>query len=392
MKPTPLSDSAPQDPAKVVSRKVVDLHGGSGGPLDELGMAAWIERYLALAVTGVRSAEVATKIRTHLERFRAFLTAGLGDDRVDRITAREVTLWRDHLLAAGIVGKDGATAPMAAATVGNHLAHLSGFFTWTAAQAAARGQHRLLPFGNPAAKVDPPRLPALEPRALSNPQRRVLKNVLDRAETYAELTGRAHRGAERTMHRHARPLRDRAIGFTLLATGLRRAELVGLDLDQLEPNYPDQLRQVKKARLRDVRGKGRSQRHVYLSLDARQALADYLEDERIGDVDEESTALFLAASSINNRRPGGRLSPRSINTIVAELGRRHDGETGDDPERQLGKLRPHDLRHDFAYRLSEETGHNAAELERRLGHGNGRYLKVYTNPPGDIAAGYIEDF
>ena len=97
----PLSDSAPQDPTKVVSRKVVDLHGGSGDPLDELGMAGWIERYLAQAVTGVRSAEVATKIRTHLERFRAFLTDGLGDDRVDRITAREVTLWRDHLLTAG---------------------------------------------------------------------------------------------------------------------------------------------------------------------------------------------------------------------------------------------------------------------------------------------------
>ncbi|MEV4250369.1 GAG-pre-integrase domain-containing protein [Streptosporangium canum] len=28
---------------------------------------------------------------------------------------------------------------------------------------------------------------------------------------------------------------------------------------------------------------------------------------------------------------------------------------------------------------------------RRLGHVNDRYLKLYTNPPDDIAAAYVED-
>lgn len=32
-----------------------------------------------------------------------------------------------------------------------------------------------------------------------------------------------------------------------------------------------------------------------------------------------------------------------------------------------------------------------AELERRLGHANDRYLRLDTNPPDDIAAGYVED-
>jgi hypothetical protein len=40
---------------------------------------------------------------------------------------------------------------------------------------------------------------------------------------------------------------------------------------------------------------------------------------------------------------------------------------------------------------SETSGHNRAELERRLGHANDRYLRLYTNPPDDIAAGYVED-
>jgi len=128
---------------------------------------------------------------------------------------------------------------------------------------------------------------------------------------------------------------------------------------------------------------------VFLGADARTALADYLERERPADVDEASAALFLAAASIATRRPGGRLSPRSINTVVGEVGRIHDLEvTG--AERQLGTLRPHDLRHSFAFLLSEESGHNRAELERRLGHANDRYLKLYTNPPEDVAAGYVE--
>jgi len=81
---------------------------------------------------------------------------------------------------------------------------------------------------------------------------------------------------------------------------------------------------VKKARLNGVRGKGRTSRSVFLGRDARHATADYLESERPRDADQDSEALFLAASSISARRPGGRLSPRSVNTIVVEVGRLHD--------------------------------------------------------------------
>jgi integrase len=276
---------------------------------------------------------------------------------------------------------------MAPATVNNHLAHLSAFFTWTAAHAPAG----LLPHGDPTSRAELLRLPAPEPRALSAAQVRTVKNVLDRLEGFHRLRGRRHRGdADVAVHAHARPLRDRAIVHLLLGTGLRRAELVGLDLDQLEPGDPAELRRVKKARLVGVRGKGRTSRTVFLGRDARATLAGYLEHERPGDVDQDTVALFVAARSIAARRRGGRLSPRSVNTIVAEVGRIHDLEV-DGADRQLGGLRPHDLRHSFAFRLSAESGHNRAELERRLGHATDRYLRLYTNPPEDVAAGYVED-
>jgi site-specific recombinase XerC len=158
----------------------------------------------------------------------------------------------------------------------------------------------------------------------------------------------------------------------------------------MQPNTPAELRRIKKARLSAVHGKGRTQRTVFLGVDARLALADYLQHERPGDADTESTALFLAAASIVTRRPGGRLSPRTVNTIVGEVGRIHDLEVYG-TERKLGTLRPHDARHTFAYRLSAASGHNRAELQRRLDHANDRYLTLYTNPPEDIAAGWAEN-
>src|SRR6266702_543151 len=348
-----------QDRRKITSRKVIDLDRGPDEADDSL--AAWTQRYLDLAVRGVRSDEVTGKISRHLGRFTGWLVTGLGHDQVSAVTPREVAAWRDHLAAEGTIGRDGTAAAMAPATVNNHLAHLSALFSWITVHAPAG----LLPHGDPTKKVEPLPLPAPQVRALAG-------------------------GQVPAVHRHARPLRDRAIVHLILDTELRRAEVTGLDLAQLDQADPAGLRRVKKAKLNGVRGKGRTSRSVFLGRDARHAIADYLETERPGDTDEQSKALFLAASSIGARRPGGRLSPRSVNTIVEEIGRIHDAETAD-RDRHLGVLRPHDLRHTFGYRLSETSGHNRAELERRLGHANDRYLRLYTHPPDDIAAGYVED-
>lgn len=380
------ADATRKDRPKITSRKVVVLSDSTASLEDSI--ARWAEQYLALAVRGVRSEEVAGKISRHLQRFEDWFLMAFGHDRLSSVTPREVAVWRNHLLATEVrVLTDGRKLMMAPATVNNHLAHLSAFFTWTAVHAP----RRLLPHGDPTLRVDMCRLPAPEARALADAQVRTVKNVLDRLDSFHQLTGREHRGQQPRTHRHARPLRDRAIINLMLGTGLRRAEVTGLDLIQLEPSEVSELRRVKRARLAGVKGKGKTTRTVFLGLDARSAIADYLEKERPGDADDESPALFLSAASIASRRPGGRLSPRSINTIVVEVGSIHDLEVSG-PERKIGNLRPHDLRHTFAYRLSAESGHNRAELERRLGHANDRYLRIYTNPPDDVAAGFIENF
>ncbi|MBA2362358.1 MAG: tyrosine-type recombinase/integrase [Chloroflexia bacterium] len=186
-------------------------------------------------------------------------------------------------------------------------------------------------------------------------------------------------------------MRDRAIVYVLLSTGLRREELVRLDLDQVVPNASSMLRKARRASIARVKGKGSTERTVFLSADARDALADYIERERARDAGPEANALFLSAAGVPTRSSDGRLSVRAVNLILEQIGRWHDAELAD-PARHVSPLRPHDLRHSFAFHLAKVTGADAYELERRLGHRSQRYIQRYTNPPESVAAGYIEEF
>ena len=343
-------------------------------------LSAWVGKYLELAVVGVRSRTVAEKAALHLGRFVEFFEQGYGHDRLSTVVRRDVQGWQRSLMDLGL----------APSTVNNHVASLSAFTTWVEILAPY-----LFPAGDPAKGIKELRLPPLEPRALSEEQVRSLKNVCDRLERFHELKGREWKKNDGRSPAHARgrPVRDRAIVFVLLSTGLRREELVTLDLGQVEPNEPEKLRASRRVRVRGVKGKGGTERNVFLSKDAREALAEYLETERPRGAGEaiESGALFLSAVGTPARRADGRLSVRAVNLLLERIGSWHDAEVSD-PIRKISPLRPHDLRHTFAYRLAAETGKDAYELERRLGHGSQRYIQRYTNPPEDVAAGYVEEF
>jgi site-specific recombinase XerD len=103
-----------------------------------------------------------------------------------------------------------------------------------------------------------------------------------------------------------------------------------------------------------VQGKGKTERTVFLSADACTALAEYLDRERAQDAGSGSVALFLSAAGIPARAADGRLSVRAINQLLAQIGRWHDAEYAD-PQRHISPLRPHDLRHTFAFHLAKET-------------------------------------
>jgi integrase/recombinase XerC len=145
--------------------------------------------------------------------------------------------------------------------------------------------------------------------------------------------------------------RDRAILELFYSSGLRLAELQGLDLDAFESDFSE----VR------VTGKGRRTRIVPVGKKAREALRAWLM-ERADLADAGEQALFVS-------HRGTRLSRGSIQSRLAHWARRAG----------LGvRVHPHRLRHSFATHLLEESGDLRA-VQELLGHASIATTQVYTH-------------
>ena len=135
---------------------------------------------------------------------------------------------------------------------------------------------------------------------MNEDQVRSLKNLCDRLLLFYRSKNRKwlQTDGEIPLQAKARPWRDRASVSVLLSTGLRREELVNLNVSQLSPYSADKLRRVRRRQIDGVVEKAKTQRDMFLSLDARRALADCLENQHAGDVTTaaaEDTPVFLSA-------------------------------------------------------------------------------------------------
>jgi len=146
-------------------------------------------------------------------------------------------------------------------------------------------------------------------------------------------------------------LRDFAMMELMYSSGLRLAELVGLNLDKVD------LTQAQVT----VTGKGNKTRYLPIGTDACKALRRWL-DARPNIAAENELAVF-----VNNR--GNRLSPRAVQQRMAQLGR----EQGIDKH-----VHPHMLRHSFASHLLESSGDLRA-VQEMLGHADISTTQIYTH-------------
>jgi len=140
--------------------------------------------------------------------------------------------------------------------------------------------------------------------------------------------------------------RDRAIVGVLLLTGMRRFELVDLDIDDI----------IDKNILRINKGKGDKERHVCMSPAAVQLLDDYLKIRP----NSEDKAMFLSEEK-------KRLVPETINYIVSKFERKAGLSTG-----------VHVLRHSFATALYQ-SGEDLRRIQELLGHNNISTTQIYTH-------------
>jgi site-specific recombinase XerD len=151
-------------------------------------------------------------------------------------------------------------------------------------------------------------------------------------------------------------LRDRAILETLFSTGMRIAELVNLNKEQIkiDPQSPD----LELA----IIGKGEMPRTVYLSERALFWLKKYLETRN-----DKEKALF-----INYRAPKGadkRLTSRYIEKMIKNYAIKAGVPL---------TTTPHVLRHTFASNLLSQ-GVDLRTIQEFLGHRNISATQIYTH-------------
>ncbi|MGB6220892.1 tyrosine recombinase [Haloferula sp.] len=208
------------------------------------------------------------------------------------------------------------------------MVHLKVFFRWLA------GKGRL--------EMDPAE-PLLSPRPDQSLPETMNRETVERLLESIDLTEPLGR-------------RDRAMLEMFYASGLRLSELCGLRLESYDS---------EEGFLR-VTGKGNKTRIVPVGGRARDAVEDYVRNERAHLVSKKSSSeIFLSIR-------GGRLSPDRVRQIVKERAARAGIESN---------VYPHLLRHSFATHLLE-GGADLRVIQELLGHADIATTQIYTHVDG----------
>ncbi|MBT1178111.1 tyrosine recombinase XerC [Bifidobacterium vespertilionis] len=218
---------------------------------------------------------------------------------------------------------------------------------------------------DPAAPLMTPKIPDTLPAVLTEAQAERMMDDADRAAGEGG-GGPSDRDADRGKRAAAKSadepirLRDAAIVELLYATGIRVAELVGLDMGDVDFSQ----------RTARVTGKGNKQRVVPFGAPAESSLRRWIEDGRpkllagggVGDGTAGSMqALFLGAR-------GGRINQRVVREAVHAAARRAG----------VPDISPHALRHSAATHMLN-GGADLREVQEMLGHSSLSTTQRYTH-------------
>ena len=235
-----------------------------------------------------------------------------GDTPVNALQPAHIRRYVAAMHGKGLSGK----------SIARRLSAWRGFFDFLAQRHG---------FGcNPCIGIRPPKSPTTLPQALSVEQATRLVQI----ESDDDLA-----------------VRDRAICELFYSSGLRLAELVGLDVGGLD---------ITDATV-TVIGKGSKTRIVPVGAHAIQALRAWLSQRALLARPDEA-ALFVS-------KRGLRLSPRAVQYRLKVLALRQ-GIAGD--------VHPHTLRHSFATHVLQSSGDLRA-VQEMLGHANISTTQVYTH-------------
>lgn len=290
------------------------------------GEQGLVDRFVAyLDANAGLSAHTCAAYRSDVSQCLEFLD-GRGRARVDDVSLDDLRAWM--AAESHAVGK----SSLARKTIA-----VRRFFAWCFEHGHAAH--------DPASALRTPKLAHTLPAVLNESQARQLMDAVDarRGPDGDDPASRRSRALE---------LRDCAMLELLYATGVRVAELVGLDLGDVNGAN----RTVK------VTGKGDKQRVVPFGVPARRALDRWLERGRPALAGERSgRALFLGAR-------GARVDQRVVRDVV----HRQAAIAG------VPDISPHALRHSAATHLLD-GGADLREVQEMLGHSSLQTTQRYTH-------------
>ena len=266
-----------------------------------------VDRYLEhLRVERRSSPNTIAAYARDLKRF----AAEIGDTPSAAISTADIRRFAARLHAQGLSPR----------SIARHLSSVRGLFAFLVGRGDAGA--------NPASGVRAPKL------------RQRLPKTLDVDQTATLFTSAADTPLE---------IRDRAIAELFYSSGLRLAELVGMDVRDLDLANG----------FATVTGKGQKVRIVPVGRAARLAIEAWLATREPLRGDEP---LFTS-------RQGRLLSARNVQLRLKRLGQTTSGNDA---------LHPHMLRHSFASHLLESSGDLRA-VQELLGHANISTTQIYTH-------------
>ena len=276
---------------------------------------------------------------TQIDQFLLYIATERGLSSAYQLSVRQTLdalagwLEKEHIAFWDDIGTDELSAfltnqkdmGLSPASLRVSTVHLKIFFRWLAGKKITQS--------DPAEPILPPRGDMHLPETLSEQH---VHSILESIDTTRPL-GR----------------RDLAILEMFYASGLRLSELCGARLENLD---------LDEGFVR-VTGKGDKTRIIPVGGKAREAVSDYLENERPGLVKKNTSSwIFLSIR-------GSRLSPERVREIVKQRAK----ATGIQQN-----IYPHLLRHSFATHLLQ-NGADLRVIQDMLGHADISTTQIYTH-------------
>lgn len=264
------------------------------------------------------SAHTVTAYRKDLQQLADFCATRYAVHQAGEVSRAMIKAWLVELVSSGL----------ASASVRRKLAAVKAFYQYR----HRRGQQQ----ENPALRIPAPKLPERLPTTIPGE---------DLKRLFASFP-------DPVQNRDFSLLRDHLLLALLYHTGMRRAELIGLNVVDVHLGQ----RQLR------VRGKGNRERLLPFGPVLGEILESYLDLRGEQWTESETSALLLTDR-------GKRPYPKYIYNKVAEFLEAFSKEE---------KKSPHTLRHSFATHLLEQ-GADLNAVKELLGHANLAATQLYTH-------------